>query len=247
MGSRGHTWIWVRRAQGRAARAEGQGQRLTGHSLGPGGHSPATSPGGSPPAPGAPCSRPHTRGSTVGDTSHLSASQDPYPRWSSQNITLEGTLGILFRFLPGDKGKQVERPGTYLLRTQDHTAWPPDPGGLHMELDNSWSEPPGGRGLGSPGHPHGAPSLVSPLLCTGLHLPFSGHHSAARLAPGPLLPFPWPVHLESHSWNRLQGHAHRLFPAKGPFPGLLCVFSSSLTHPFGSHYVRVFILKSDCL
>lgn len=117
VGSRGHTWIWVRRAQGRAARAEGQGQRLTGHSLGPGGHSPATSPGGSPPAPGAPCSRSHTRGSTVGDTSHLSASQDPYPRWSSQNVTLEGTLGTLFRFLPGDQGKQVQRdPGTDLLR-----------------------------------------------------------------------------------------------------------------------------------
>ena len=30
-------------------------------------------------------------------------------------------------------------------------------------------------------------------------------------------------------------------------PSLLCVFSSSLTHSFGSHYVRVFILKSDYL
>ena len=185
VGSRGHTWIWVRRAQGRAARAEGEGQCLTGHSQGPGGHSPATSPGGGPPAPVAPSSRPHTRGSTVGDTSHLSASQDPYPRWSSQNVTLEGTLDILFRLLPGDKGKQAQR-GKGLA--QGHTAWPPDPGGLHVELDNSWSVPPVGKGLESPGHLHGAPSLVSPLLWTGLHLPFSSHHSAARLAPGPLPP-----------------------------------------------------------
>lgn len=67
----------IRRTQGRAVRVGGKGQHLTSHSPGPGGHSPATSPGGGPPAPGVTSSHPHTRGSSVGDTSYPSASQDP--------------------------------------------------------------------------------------------------------------------------------------------------------------------------
>lgn len=116
----------------------------------------------------------HTRGSPVGDTSHLWASQElplaGVPRMSGW----KGTLDVLLQFLPGKEGTGTEACALVGVA-----------GGALLTLWSSCAVgtiSSGGNDLGSPGHPRGAPGLVS-LLWMGLHPPVSSHHSPSTAGP----------------------------------------------------------------